>query len=94
MFSHQNLKFMERSEKTISSTKEPKRFLQEALQYARQQKLNFTGYDTQYQALRCNFLPLLKDDIVIGVVSLNNDGEYQYRELVRDPSMPGAPRGC
>jgi hypothetical protein len=85
---------MEKPGKKTCSRMDPAHFLQEALEYARQQKLDFTGYDTQYQSLRCNFLPLLKDDVVIGVVSLNNDGCYQYRELVRDPSMPGAPRGC
>lgn len=85
---------MEKSGKRTSTVIEPNHFLQEALEYAQRQKLDFTDYDTQYQSLRCNFLPLLKNDVVVGVVSLNSDGEYQYRELVRDPSLPGAPRGC
>ena len=73
---------------------DPNMFLEGALQFARIHKLEFTAYDTQYQALCCNFLPLLKDGSVIGVISMNTQGEYQYKELVRDPTLPGAPRGC
>jgi hypothetical protein len=69
-------------------------FLEGALKFARIHKLDFTGYDTQYQALRCNFLPLLKDGSVVGVISMDSNGDYQYKELVRDPTLPGAPRGC
>lgn len=69
-------------------------FIEGALRFARQQKLDFTSYDPQYQSLQCSFLPLLKDGSVVGVISINAEGEYQYKELVRDPTMPGAPRGC
>lgn len=72
----------------------PESFLKGALVYAQQQKLDFTAYDTQYQELQCNFLPLLKDDSVIGVISIDGRGEYRYNQLIRDPTMPGAPRGC
>lgn len=68
-------------------------FLEGALQFASALHLEFTAYDTQYQDLQCNFLPLLKDGVIIGVISLTPSGEYQYRELVRDPTLPGAPRG-
>lgn len=73
---------------------EPERFLQGALLYAEKQKLDFNTYDTQYQELQCNFLPLLKDGSVIGVISINGQGEYKFSQLIRDPTMPGAPRGC
>ncbi len=72
---------------------DPAVFLEGALRFARMNKLDFTAYDTQYQALQCSFLPLLKDGAVIGVISLNTEGEYQYKELVLDPTQPGAPRG-
>ncbi len=72
---------------------DPTVFLEGALRFARIHKLDFTAYDTQYQALQCNFLPLLKDGSVIGVISLDTQGNYQYKELVRDPTLPGAPRG-
>lgn len=69
-------------------------FLEGALEFARNQQIMFDGYDAQYQILHCYFLPLYNGQATIGIVSLDQNGNYRYTRLAASSEERGAPRNC
>lgn len=62
---------------------DPKAFLRTALKYAKDNNIDFNGYNTQYENLRSGVLPLFKDCSLVGVVKTDPDGHFQYERLWR-----------
>ncbi len=69
-------------------------FLEGALQYARQNDIEFDSYDAQYQSLHCTFLPLYYQQATIGIVSMDRDGNFRFTKLAANSEERGAPRNC
>ena len=69
-------------------------FLEGALQFARQNGIEFDGYDLQYQSLHCTFLPLYYHEATIGIISVDQDGNFRFTKLAASSEERGAPRNC
>lgn len=69
-------------------------FLEGALQFARRNNIPFDGYDEQYQSLHCTFLPLYYQEATVGIISIDQNGNYRYTRLASSSQERGAPRNC
>lgn len=70
------------------------KFIEGALQFARQSGIEFDSYDLQYQSLHCLFLPLYYRQATIGIVSVDQEGNFRFTRLAANTEERGSPRNC